>query len=56
MEEQDLENNFEKLLREKADGFQLKPTAGVWTAVSNSLQSNKHKNVTSGYGLLQSDY
>jgi len=43
MEEQDLENNFEKLLREKADGFQLKPTAGVWTAVSNSLQSNKHK-------------
>lgn len=43
MEEQDLENNFEKLLREKAEGFQLKPTAGVWTAVRNSLQSNKHK-------------
>lgn len=43
MKEQDLENSFEKQLRQKAADFRLKPSDDVWANVKISLQRNKRR-------------
>ncbi|MEO6166461.1 MAG: hypothetical protein ABIO46_06685 [Chitinophagales bacterium] len=43
MKEQDLENSFEKQLRQKSADFRLKPSDDVWANVKISLQRNNRK-------------
>lgn len=43
MKEQDRENSFEDMLRQKATGFHLQPSDDVWANVKISLQQDKRK-------------
>lgn len=43
MKEQELENNFENKLRQKAEDFRMKPSEQVWADIKNSLGQKKRK-------------
>lgn len=43
MKEQELENNFENKLRQKAEGFRMKPSEETWAGIKNSLGQRKRK-------------
>jgi hypothetical protein len=45
MKQEDQEKLFERLLREKAERFQLKPEAEVWSGIENSISRRRNRKI-----------
>src|SRR6476646_6593450 len=43
MKEVNKENEFERLLKEKADRFEMKPAPGVWQQVQDAVQKKRRR-------------